>query len=300
MEEYSKTRNCLYCGKEFEGSTRHHKYCSSRCKEAYRLAHLEIHEGICKGCGKPITYKLKAGKPTRQYCCASCQVKHTVPTRVLRCVDCGKEFRFTGRTRKLRCEKCWKKHRSVTNMAARALKNPSIQLGVGSGGGQNKDLDLPDSVRKAMNATKRKYYAENAERMRAIARSKYRERALAETGICAICGYSDNKDALVVHHKDMDRANGESSNLAVLCANCHMILHKEIKRRQKIENISATEIYNQMCGAELKERNEAGKPDMATRTEGSEESESGATHSDTSSSDMSHHEAAPETDDNAI
>ena len=45
--------------------------------------------------------------------------------------------------------------------------------------------------------------------------------------------------------------------------------------------------------AEVKERNEAEKPDTAIRTEGCEESQSGATHSGTSRTDMSHHEAAP-------
>ena len=45
--------------------------------------------------------------------------------------------------------------------------------------------------------------------------------------------------------------------------------------------------------AEVKERNEAGKPDTVARTEGCEESQSGATHSGTSRTDMSHHEAAP-------
>lgn len=44
--------------------------------------------------------------------------------------------------------------------------------------------------------------------------------------------------------------------------------------------------------AETKLRNEAGNPDRATRTEGCEESQSGATHTGTSSTDMSRHEAA--------
>lgn len=46
--------------------------------------------------------------------------------------------------------------------------------------------------------------------------------------------------------------------------------------------------------AEVKERIKAGTPDKATRLEGLEESGSEATHSDTSSTDMSHHEAAPD------
>ncbi len=294
MEEYSKTAKCLYCGKEFEKTTSRHKYCSGRCKEAYRISKLDLHEGVCKGCGKPITYKIKAGKPTRQYCCAACQLAHTVPTRILKCVDCGKEFEFRGRTVKLRCDECWHKHRSKTNMAERALKDPSVRVGVGSGGAQNVETTIPDSIRAQINERRRAYYAQNAEKMREAARSRYRAKTLTGSDSCVICGFNTDQNALVVHHKDMDRSNNSTDNLAVLCANCHMSLHKFIKQLQKTEQLKASDIFDIFKNrAELKERNEAGKPDRATRTEGSEESKSGATHSDTSSTDMNHHEAAP-------
>ena len=54
----------------------------------------------------------------------------------------------------------------------------------------------------------------------------YREKALAAyTHRCYRCGYSENKAALVVHHKDHDRSNNAIENLEVLCANCHAIHH---------------------------------------------------------------------------
>lgn len=287
------TCTCLYCGNSFEGRTRRSKFCSGRCKEAHRISKLDLHEGTCKGCGKPITYKIKAGKPTRQYCSAACQVSHTVPTRILTCVDCGVQFEFHGRTTKLRCDSCWHKHRSQSVMAERVLKDPTVMLGVGSGGGQNKDLSMADEDRRILNESRRKHYAANKERMRAIAKSRYRDKAFMVDSTCEICGYN-KKDALVVHHKDMDRANADMDNLAVLCANCHMRLHKKIRAMQKTQQITAVAVFDLFKKAEVKERNEAGKPDRATRTEGLEESESGATHSDTSSTDMSHHEAAPD------
>ena len=297
MEEYSKIAKCLYCGKEFERTNKRHKYCSGRCKEAYRLSKLELHKGVCKGCGKEITYKLKAGKPTKQYCCAACQLAHTVPTKILTCVDCGKQFEFHGRTTKLRCDDCWHKHRSKSVMAERALRDPTVRIGVGSGGGQNTETTISDEARVQTNARRRAYYAANAEKMREAARSRYRAKVMTGHDVCEICGFADDQDALVVHHKDMDRTNNDISNLAIICANCHMVLHKMIKQMQKTEQVTATAIF-ELCKerAELKERNEAGKADKLTRTEGCEESQSGATHSDTSSSDMSHHEAAPEVD----
>jgi len=42
---------------------------------------------------------------------------------------------------------------------------------------------------------------------------------------CQLCGYKENKAALVVHHIDHDRSNDEIDNLIILCANCHAISH---------------------------------------------------------------------------
>lgn len=42
---------------------------------------------------------------------------------------------------------------------------------------------------------------------------------------CTMCGYKENKAALIVHHIDEDRHNDEIDNLIILCANCHAITH---------------------------------------------------------------------------
>lgn len=42
---------------------------------------------------------------------------------------------------------------------------------------------------------------------------------------CQLCGYKENKAALVVHHIDHNRSNDEIQNLIILCANCHAITH---------------------------------------------------------------------------
>lgn len=297
MAKYEEIGKCLNCGEEFKKHTRRHMFCSSRCKEAHRLKQLEWHDGVCKGCGAPIRYKLNHGKPTREYCSAPCQLKHTVPTKMLTCVDCGREFEFRGRTKKLRCDECWHKHRSENAMANRALRDPSVQVGIGSGGGQNLDTAIPDEIRASANAARRAKYAAHREAFRMIAKSRYREKKLAESSECAICGYHAHVECLVVHHINMDRTDNRGENLVVLCANCHMWLHKEIKRRQKVEQITAESVYNQVREAEVKERNKAGTPDRAIRTEGLKEFKSGATHSSTSRSDMNCHEAAPLVED---
>lgn len=51
--------------------------------------------------------------------------------------------------------------------------------------------------------------------------------------ICEICGvsesgFSDNyNNALAVHHKDMNPANNNKSNLLTVCKLCHAKLHKK-------------------------------------------------------------------------
>lgn len=42
---------------------------------------------------------------------------------------------------------------------------------------------------------------------------------------CNRCSYDIHIAALVVHHKDYNRANNELDNLEILCSNCHAIEH---------------------------------------------------------------------------
>lgn len=43
--------------------------------------------------------------------------------------------------------------------------------------------------------------------------------------ICERCGYKENEAAIIIHHKDRNRYNGNITNLEVLCCNCHAIEH---------------------------------------------------------------------------
>lgn len=43
--------------------------------------------------------------------------------------------------------------------------------------------------------------------------------------VCERCGYDNHISAIVIHHKDRNRENNISSNLEILCANCHAIEH---------------------------------------------------------------------------
>ena len=45
---------------------------------------------------------------------------------------------------------------------------------------------------------------------------------------CNRCGYN-NRQALLVHHKDRNRKNNRIENLEIICRNCHAIEHKLYK-----------------------------------------------------------------------
>lgn len=56
--------------------------------------------------------------------------------------------------------------------------------------------------------------------------TNYRNKAFVELpNLCNRCNVED-KEVLVVHHKDRNRNNNDISNLEILCANCHMKEHK--------------------------------------------------------------------------
>ena len=58
-------------------------------------------------------------------------------------------------------------------------------------------------------------------------------RALVTIDKCELC---DNKDSLIVHHKDQNRRNNNLSNLQVLCYPCHSNIHNIVKNIYHNEN----------------------------------------------------------------
>lgn len=55
----------------------------------------------------------------------------------------------------------------------------------------------------------------------------YRNKAIKKYGcVCMLCGF-DKEYAIQVHHKDHNRENNKLKNLIVLCANCHLGIHRE-------------------------------------------------------------------------
>lgn len=289
---------CDYCGKEFEKRNKFHRFCSDECKSKYRWEQKPTQTGTCRYCGKEFTYKFDSYNSRKFFCSKACAVAGTVIKKRLKCVDCGVEFDFIGRTTKLRCDACAKARKSKQVMESRARYNPSVQIGVGSGGAQAAlYTGIPKEVRDKKNKRRRELYVKNKE----LNGKEWNYRKLVITGEdkCEICGYSDRQDALIVHHLNMDRSDNSVENLAIICANCHQCVHKFITRQRKriIDYLpeDGFKEYVEYLHGQSKIAELSGKTsEETTRTEGCEESQSGAERSSKSRPDMSYQEAATE------
>lgn len=78
----------------------------------------------------------------------------------------------------------------------------------------------------------------------------YRARKAVEVKNCEECGTTER---LHVHHKDRNPANNDVSNLAVLCASCHLKLHWREDRDYRVQRI------RESVGASTNRRSVAGK-----------------------------------------
>ena len=236
------SRICVVCGKEFESPTGTAKYCSSNCKEKARIERNRV-DMVCPQCGKHFM-----GSPDHgaKFCSLACAAASTSITKMLTCIDCGKQFEFHGRTRKLRCDDCWRKHRSQQTMQYRKAKHPEVQIGVGSGHAQNPNMTPEERAKHAEHlANRRALYRKKVEEGKYSGTYTYRD-ILTGHDVCELCGYSAHQSAIVVHHKDMDRTNNKPENLAILCSNCHAVVHALLRKYMKQGDTDVTSYWDKV------------------------------------------------------
>ena len=125
-----------------------------------------------------------------------------IKEKSFQCLRCGGTFIAKARAAYY-CPDCRNKHRSESVMKRRAAKDPTVKLGVGSGGNQ---------------------WGEKNHQFK-TGRSHYRnafERDNPFQNFCEICGGSRH---LVVHHIDGNRKNNAPENLVKICRSCHAQVH---------------------------------------------------------------------------
>lgn len=119
------------------------------------------------------------------------------------CRRCGKKF--TWKAKKMYfCPDCGRKEKSEYVMRHRAGKDPSVKMGVGSGGNQ---------------------WGENNHQFRGgfwNYKKIYADQHKGEVPCCEICNSTEN---LCIHHLDKNHSNNAPENLVRLCRKCHAKVH---------------------------------------------------------------------------
>lgn len=230
---------CRECGRRFKAKTKRAAYCCVRCKTKYRTKHMPVFERTCAGCGVLFS---TTHAPAR-FCSYKCSTPLTVPTRELVCEVCGATFMFKGRTRKKRCAPCTREFNVKKQMRWKAKHNPTMKLGVGSGGAQwGKDNHMwkPEQERVSTRYT-----------------ACYRQRCFKVwPRVCAACGATGK---LEVHHINGDPANYAENNLIPLCFNCHIGRIHNRRYKEPQDYIDATySILSTECRSKIAEL--SGKP----------------------------------------
>ena len=293
---------CVYCGAEFEGCRNQKpKFCSQKCVSACRSE-------ILKNPDSPLSKYMKVTpckKQTYDRICTVCGKSFTTysPTTVNRnCPDCAKSYGARWYAKQIE----WNKTALKLSKAEldKAIEAQHIAVCVGDSQPAKHDAQSPvrqkNQTREETNARRRLLYAKKRAlgllQVATVPKTRNRLAYISASGSrCSICGFDADVDALQIHHIDLNRQNNTDSNICVICANCHTIVHQRIKRNwYSYGEDKTTGIKTELAQlkAEVKSRNEAGTADRQTRTEGCGEPQSGATHIDRSRTDISRHEAA--------
>lgn len=261
---------CIFCNKIFTARKNNKaKFCSHKCVAD---AHKYVEENPNSDLAKVIKPRKKA-QPVTRYC-----------------IDCGKAFEtLSSKTVNRRCSDCLKQYRKLWSAGAGELLTElntatgykrellmsaidnfvgteKVQVNIGNSRESSSECQTyiePTKTKDEHNARRRYLRAIRKTLKKADSevnydRTGYRKRILEmKQAKCVICGYADNTDAIQVHHIDMNRDNNIDSNLAVLCANCHTILHNRIRRNMYTYDNKVAGIINefQTLLAEVKSRN---------------------------------------------
>lgn len=274
---------CAACGKVFEKTGNPAKYCSPACKQSKQ--NNKVRTTQCVVCGEMVSFKgYHPSKFCSRACIAKARqilkddpndeiikklgwkpVERKVHTRV--CIVCGKYFETKSSLEtNRRCPTCLDEYRKnfykgAQNIPARVVDaivaEEGLEFEVGEANRRQSESQNPTALqtREELNSRANRRRRELRAKRNAIAKkyvsSKkvyYRKQLIDNTEHpqCVACGYDQFKDALIVHHLDMNRGNNDPDNLVVLCCNCHQVLHMRLKPRLlKLEDNTSDNILKE-------------------------------------------------------
>lgn len=200
---------CINCNEEFECVYDRAKYCSNKCKSAYRRKYKgKIKK--CLYCEKEFLSLYHEGNGFTSFCSKKCSAKYfhkNMNNKYLICECCGTEFAFKGSTKAKYCKSCRKE-------IDKKLKIESdVRLGKTKLG----------FVGKGKNSKKGKDHHSYKSGIGIYRSIKYQY--LIDCGLAIECENCGSTEFLVVHHIDHNRKNNDIKNLQLLCRSCHIKLH---------------------------------------------------------------------------
>lgn len=149
---------------------------------------------ICYQCGKEF-YRERRKIKKYNFCSIECSGKNRRKRMKINCSYCGKEFEIlinkyiNSRNKKFFCVRKCKDNAQRLNS-----DNPCLEI-------------------------RPKHYGTGTN-------INYRDLAISNNGArCERCGYEENINGLVVHHRNKNREDNNLGNLEVLCGTCHLIEH---------------------------------------------------------------------------
>lgn len=171
----------------------------------------------CAYCGKEV-YVPKNRLNSFKYCSRSCLAKGYLNRGVSICPICGKEFEYIScRTNKAKyCSRsCYYKSQRLKGSMDVICKCCGKIF-----------KDYPSHKRVfCSKECKRKF--ELSVFKDSFCAAKNRLKYFGRMLKCEICGYSEHKEILGVHHIDKNHNNNDLKNLIVVCPNCHSLEHSK-------------------------------------------------------------------------
>ena len=159
---------------------------------------------ICKECKKEfLVEKRETNRDRGIFCSRNCSTTHYHKHKIritkepnLKCALCGKEF-YRNKSKQ-------KNSRSGLQFCNRNCKNIAQRIG---GIKEIQPSHYSDSIK--------------------CGKDSFLNHKIIDK--CDICGYSDHKEILQIHHNDRNRLNNNIENLSLLYPNCHLWEHYKNK-----------------------------------------------------------------------
>lgn len=207
---------------------------------------------VCKNCGKEFNEKYSKYS-NGDFCCKECAKsfigKQPKGTKIVHCIDCGKEIEVDKRASDKLC-KCDNCRKSKKNKGNGFCKNCGKENPKTSNFCSGKCL-TEFKTKNKIELWKNKKISGNYKGKKSLCLSSFVRRYIFEKNKnkCERCGWSEKNEfskkiPLTIHHKNNNPEDSFENNLELLCPNCHSLtnsygaLNKGQGRKNRYRDVS--------------------------------------------------------------